>query len=152
MKNVRRGVAAVEFAVLLPLLLLLLLGVWEVGRMVEVQQLLTNAAREGGRQASTGIRTAAQVKDDVVRYLTQNGITSATASNVTVVNLTSAARSEPTQGEQLDQYRITVTIPFNSVRWILLNQITTAQNLTASADWYSMRDIPITVDPTIPLN
>lgn len=45
----RRGVAAVEAAVLLPLALMLMLGTWEVGRMVEVGQILNNAAREGGR-------------------------------------------------------------------------------------------------------
>ena len=53
-RRFRRGVAAVEAALLLPLALLLMLGTWEVGRMVEVSQILNNAAREGGRSASTG--------------------------------------------------------------------------------------------------
>jgi Flp pilus assembly protein TadG len=148
----RRAVAAVELALLLPLLVTLLLGAWEVGRMVEVQQLLTNAVREGGRQASTGSKTVAQVKADVVNYLVRNGITSVTANDVTVTNLTSSSRPEPTQAEQLDQFQVTVSIPFNSVRWILLNQITSASQLSATADWYSMRDIPITVASDIPLN
>ncbi len=51
----RRGVAAVELALLLPLILLLLMGLWEIGRAIDVQQLMSNAAREGGRQASTGM-------------------------------------------------------------------------------------------------
>lgn len=147
----RGGVAAVELAVVLPLLVLLLLGIWEVGRMVEVQQLLANAVREGGRQASTGVKTSIQIKDVVVRYLQQNGISTVSANDVTVTNLTDPSRP-PNQANQLDHFRVTVTIPVNSVRWILLNQITPAQNLTASADWYSMRDIPITVDNAIPLN
>ena len=58
----RRGVAAVEFAVCLPFILLMLVGLWEVGRMVEVQQLLNNSVREGGRQASTANIDAAAVK------------------------------------------------------------------------------------------
>ena len=148
----RRGVAAVELAVVLPFLLLLLLGIWEVGRMVEVQQLLTNAVREGGRQASTGVKTVAQVKDEVVQYLKNNGISKVSASDVTVVNLTEASRAQPADAVQLDQYRISVSIPFDSVRWILLDQITSAKTLTASADWYSTNDIPITVDYSIPLN
>lgn len=86
--GVRQGVAAVEMSVVLPFLLLLLLGVWEVGRMVEVQQLLCNAVREGGRQASTGAKTVAQVKADVVLYLTQNGISKVTTNDVTVTNIT----------------------------------------------------------------
>jgi Flp pilus assembly protein TadG len=148
----RRGIAAVELGVVLPLLLLLLVGIWEVGRMVEVEQLLVNAVREGGRQASTGVKTVDEVKDVVVRYLKQNGISAVSAQDVSVVNVTNAARYDPSMANQLDQFRITVSIPFDSVRWVLLDQITTVRTLTASADWYSMRDIPITVDYAIPLN
>ncbi len=42
----RRAAAAVEMALLAPLMTTLLLGIWEVARMVEVQQLVNNAARE----------------------------------------------------------------------------------------------------------
>src|SRR5947209_6013610 len=70
----RRGTAAVELAVCLPFLMILLVGVWEVGRMVEVKQLMCNAVREGGRQAATGTQTTAQVKQYVVNYLNTNGI------------------------------------------------------------------------------
>lgn len=147
----RRGVAAVELAVVLPLLLVMLLGAWEVGRMVEVQQLLTNGCREGGRQASTGSKDVTAVKQDVVNYLQRNGINSVSTSDVTVTNLTDSSRADPTVAAQLDRFRVTVTIPFNSVRWVLLNQITNAQYLSATVDWYSMRDIPITVNNQIPL-
>ena len=70
----RRGTAAVEAAVLLPLALMLMLGTWEVGRMVEVSQILNNAAREGGRSASTGQNTNSQVQQTVLNYLTNAGL------------------------------------------------------------------------------
>lgn len=44
-----RGAAAVEFAILLPLLLLLVLGIAEFGRAFNAQITLTQAAREGVR-------------------------------------------------------------------------------------------------------
>ncbi|MHB0960815.1 MAG: TadE/TadG family type IV pilus assembly protein [Pirellulaceae bacterium] len=47
----RRGVAAVELAIVLPILLLALVGIIEFGRAVMVQQIITNAAREGARRA-----------------------------------------------------------------------------------------------------
>src|SRR5262245_27387459 len=47
----RRGAAVVEFAVLAPVLFLLIFGMIEYGRMVMVQQLITNASREGARVA-----------------------------------------------------------------------------------------------------
>jgi len=44
-----RGAAAVEFALVLPLLLLLIFGLMEFGRLYNVQISLSNAAREGAR-------------------------------------------------------------------------------------------------------
>ena len=53
MKRMRRqrdrGAAAVEFALVLPLLLLLVLGILEFGRVFNIQISLSNAAREGAR-------------------------------------------------------------------------------------------------------
>lgn len=44
-----RGAAAVEFAMLLPILIMLAFGIMEFGRAYNVQATLTNAAREGAR-------------------------------------------------------------------------------------------------------
>ena len=63
-----RGAVAVEFAILLPLLLMLVLGTIEFGRAYNAQITLTNAARDGVRvmaiakspaDARTAARTAA---------------------------------------------------------------------------------------------
>lgn len=47
--NSERGAAAVEFAILLPLLVMLVLGTIEFGRAYNAQITLTNAARDGVR-------------------------------------------------------------------------------------------------------
>lgn len=44
-----RGAAAVEFALVLPILLLLVIGILEFGRAYHVQTTLSNAARDGVR-------------------------------------------------------------------------------------------------------
>ncbi|RZU66668.1 TadE-like protein [Microterricola gilva] len=44
-----RGAAAIEFALILPILLVLVLGIVEFGRAYNVQISLSNAAREGAR-------------------------------------------------------------------------------------------------------
>lgn len=49
-----RGAAAVEFALLLPLLLLLLFGIIDFGRALNAQITLTQAAREGARLDALG--------------------------------------------------------------------------------------------------
>ncbi len=47
-----KGAVAVEMAILLPLLLLILMGIIEFGRVFNVQISLTQAAREGARHAA----------------------------------------------------------------------------------------------------
>jgi Flp pilus assembly protein TadG len=49
-----RGAAAVEFALLLPVLLLLVFGIIDFGRALNAQITLTQAAREGARLAALG--------------------------------------------------------------------------------------------------
>jgi len=49
-----RGTAAVEFALVLPLLLLIVFGMIDLGRALNAQITLTEAAREGARLAAIG--------------------------------------------------------------------------------------------------
>jgi Flp pilus assembly protein TadG len=59
-----RGQALVEFALLVPILLLLILGVVEFGRAWNAYQVITDAAREGARVAVVN-NTSANVADSV---------------------------------------------------------------------------------------
>lgn len=78
-----RGVAAAEFALLLPALLLILLGIIEFGMIMYGREVVTNAAREGAR---AGIvqgppkRTEGEIINIAQTYLANTGINS---SNVT---------------------------------------------------------------------
>ena len=65
----RQGTAAVEFAVCLPLLFIILFGLWEVGRAVEVQNVAWNSAREGARDASMGQANLQAVATNLLLYL-----------------------------------------------------------------------------------
>ena len=74
----RRGAAAVEFAMVAPLFILLVFGMIEYGRMVMVQQLLTNGSREGARKAVLDGATTAEVQSVVSTYLQNASISGAT--------------------------------------------------------------------------
>jgi Flp pilus assembly protein TadG len=50
----RRGQAVVEFALVLPLVLIMVISVFEFARAWNIQQVLTDAAREGARLAVVG--------------------------------------------------------------------------------------------------
>lgn len=51
-KPKERGAAAIEMAIVLPLLLVILIGTMEFGRVFNVQNSLTQAARAGARHAA----------------------------------------------------------------------------------------------------
>jgi Flp pilus assembly protein TadG len=158
----RRGAVSVEAAVLISFLLLpIIAGVWEVGRLVETRQILDNACREAGRQASTGTRTPAQVRQTVLDYLDRNlpptyqgGVPIQPSSNVnvTITNLTTTGQDDPSQANQLDHFQITVVFPSANAKWIdLPGWMIPPAFLTAVGEWYSMKDIPLTVSTDIPI-
>ena len=76
----RRGAAVVEFAIVVPIFVLLVFGMIEFGRMVMVHQLLVGAAREGARQAIVNGATAVDVEQTVRNYLTATSIDGQEAS------------------------------------------------------------------------
>lgn len=82
-----RGAVAAEFALLLPLLLIILFGIIDFGMMMYSREIVTNAAREGAR---AGIvqgppkRTGGEILAIVDNYLTGTGV------NPTDVNFTTA--------------------------------------------------------------
>lgn len=105
----RRGVAAVEFAMVAPIFIVLVFGMIEYGRMVMVQQILTNASREGARIGVLDGTTTAQVTTAVTNYLTGASVTGAT------VAVTPSPPSSATYGNPVT---VTVSVPFSSVSWL----------------------------------
>ncbi|HET6343250.1 MAG TPA: TadE family protein [Gemmatimonadota bacterium] len=75
MKRRDSGQSLVEFAIVLPILLALLVGIFEFGVAWNRKQVLTNAAREGARLAVLpGISDPDTVDFVVDTYLTSAGI------------------------------------------------------------------------------
>jgi Flp pilus assembly protein TadG len=98
----------VEFAIVAPIFILLLLGMIEFGRMIMVQQVLTNAAREGARRAVIEGSTKSEVETQVNNYLANSSITGTTVT-VEPSNLSNLAFGDPV--------KVSVSVPFNSVTW-----------------------------------
>ena len=138
----RRAVAAVEFAVLLPLILTLLLGIWEVGRLIEIQQLVSNAAREAARQAATGQLQNSDVQDVVTDYLGEAGLTTThVTTTITITDPGGATITDVSQCNYLDGITITVSIPYSDVRWTLISMVTTpGQKISSTVQWISVVD------------
>src|SRR3954449_1910837 len=86
--NADRGATAVEFALLLPLLLLIVFGVVDFGRALNAKITLTQAAREGAGLAAVG-KSNADVTSRAQAAST--GLTGVTVA----VNATCPANSTP---------------------------------------------------------
>jgi hypothetical protein len=69
-----RGAELIEFALVLPLLLLLVLGIVDFGFLFQRLEVVTNAAREGARIAVLPGYNTDDVKDRVNDYLEEGGV------------------------------------------------------------------------------
>ena len=78
-----RGQAMVETAIVIPILLVLMVGIFEVGRAYETWQVLTNAAREGARMSVTPSSVEATTTALIRQYMANGQLPkSATAAVV----------------------------------------------------------------------
>ena len=73
----KNGQSVVEFALILPVLLMILLGIIEFGRLLETTNVLTSAAREGARAAAVSAPDVTQVNSAANNILSANNITGA---------------------------------------------------------------------------
>jgi Flp pilus assembly protein TadG len=147
----RCGIAAVEMAVVAPFVAILLVGLLQVGQLVKVNQIVSNAAREGARKASTGINTYSDVQTTVANYLTNAGITNQSGLTVTVYDVTqnnSGPQFNPSTANWLDQLQITVTLPYSNVQLVWF-PTTFSTVISAQAVWFSNQDqaYPTTITP-----
>ena len=84
----------------------------EFGRVIMVQQLLTNTAREGVRVGvlDSPTPTASTVVSTVTTYLQDGGISSGATVTLNLSEPTSAGYGQPVA--------VTVSIPFSSISWL----------------------------------
>ena len=120
----RRGTAAVEFALVVPVFFLLVFGMIEYGRMVMVQQVITNASREGARVGVLDGSTSSDVSTAVKNYLSAASISGAS---------TTCSPSTPSSAGYGQPVAVTVSVPFRSVSWLPTPLFLGGKTLTATS-------------------
>lgn len=166
----RAGVATVEAAVVLALLLVpVIIGVWEVGRLVYAQQVVTNAAREGARLAAQGrvvnlLGTPTEIsfnsgtpniKDTVYQAIVTGGLGGIAKTDVTILfgfegeTPSAAPTKNPYQGIKNEKFRVTVSIPWDKVRWINIGLVNPS-TVEYTVDWQMLVDDPFTLNADLP--
>ena len=124
-----RGSAAVEFALLLPLLLFMVCGIVDFGRALNAQITLTQAAREGVRLESLADSNSA----------VQTGAESAgtglslTASNVDIVDTCTSSSTASSSAEVEVTYTFSFITPIGAVAKLVGGSSSLGNNISMSA-------------------
>lgn len=111
-KHGRRGAALVEMAVVFPILLMLILGMVEAGRLGMVSQLVTTAARDGCRVAVLNGKTQANAEARIESVLEGGGISDYTVS-FSPSTFTTVKASDTS-----NFISVTVTVDYDDVTWL----------------------------------
>ena len=123
----RRGAAAVELAVVLPIFILMVFGIIEFGRAIMVHQILVNASREAARYAVVPNATQTVMNNKISQYMTAADITGYTTGiqiNGTVGTLASAASD--------DEIRVVISVPYSNVSWGIMGLIDSGRTFSVS--------------------
>lgn len=117
----QKGAAAVEFGIILPFLVLLVLGTIEFGVMFYNKQVLTNATREGARAGITGI-TNTEVQQIVLDYCNEKLINLDGSNELPIENIVVTP-------DGTDDLSVAVSFDYN----LLFSQIIGSTDITLSA-------------------
>ena len=128
-----RGAAAVEMAIVLPMLLLVLGGIVDLGRAFYGQVIISNAAREGARMVAVTGFTSTQIGDRVTLAATGVSPLVVPSGSLTVSQVACPSSPAPTDAGS-------VTVTATGFRWMMLNVVPRlfganipAPNLSATA-------------------
>ena len=110
-----RGVAMLELAIVLPILIMLLLGIIEMGRVMMLNNVSTNAVREASRRAIRQGMTNAEVLSTVNGYLDAGGV-SQTGRQVYIRN-SAGASVDLTTIKSHQMVSVEVQLPYANNTW-----------------------------------
>ena len=168
----RAGAASTEAALVLSVIVVpLMIGVWEIGRLVYAQQVVANAAREGCRLAAQGrtingqsttieilegskatpLPSTPNVWDTVYQAIVTGGLKGVPRADIDINFdfIDGTATRQPYEGLKGERFRVTVNVPFAKVRWINLGLVNPT-DVYFQADWRMLVDDPFVVNPSMP--
>lgn len=111
----RRGASVVEFAVLAPVMFLFIFGIIEFGRLMMVQEAMTNAAREACREASLATTINAADVDTAARNVMLSVMSDAANTGKVRVTMTPASMASVSSGTPCNVY---IEVNFSDVSWL----------------------------------
>jgi Flp pilus assembly protein TadG len=124
-RQLRSAVAAVEMAFVVPVLALIMVGMFELSRGVMVRQILTGAARKGCRTGILHQYGNINIINDVIDVMRDNGFDSTKfnpptigAINITVTDPNGNSLPDALNAPPGSTVSVQVVIPTTSVNWL----------------------------------
>lgn len=114
-RSPRKGAAAVEFAVVAPVLLLLIFGSIDFGRAMMVSNQLTGVAREGGRVGVLPTSSNLDIETTIASHLAAMELP---AGNVQTTILVNGVVANASTANSADLITVSVTVPYAEVSWL----------------------------------
>ena len=108
-----------EFALMAPILMLVVIGAIDTGQFANVNHVVSNASREGGRLAARyDTETANEVEAHVRAYLDGEFPGLSNGINVTVRDVNGSIANDLKSIETGSQLSVEVVLEFDAVRWL----------------------------------
>ena len=129
----RSGVAAVEMAFIVPILALIMIGMFELSWGIMVKQILTGAARKGCRTGILQLYGNSDIINDATNVMQDNGFDSTLfnppsigAVNITVTDPNGNSLPDALNAPSGSTISVQVVIPVTSVKWVTAYYLTTS--------------------------
>ena len=134
--NARQGNVSLEFALVLPVLVMLLLGIIEFSRALQVGQMVTNVAREGARQAIVTGTSNSDIEDmarDRLQEVLSLSVDDVAQCIVNITVVAAVGNSDPADevanAHPGDICRIEISVPYTVAQYTNLGFLNSAQFL-----------------------
>jgi Flp pilus assembly protein TadG len=130
----RTGAAALEFAIVAPLLILIFVGLMEFSRAMTVLGIIANASRSGARAGAITPGSYSDVVNAVGQTLTPAGL-AGTQTTVVQVNGVTVADDTSFKAQAVPGAAVSVqvSIPYNSISWLPGSRYLTGKTLAETA-------------------
>ena len=112
----RRGATAVEFALVATVFFMFVFAVFEIGRLMMLQQIMGEACRQGARRAILENASETTIVDQIEAKLAANTIPGATVE-ITWPN--KATQSNMANLGFQDPLTVRATVPYDDVSWLV---------------------------------
>jgi Flp pilus assembly protein TadG len=115
----RRGTAAVEFAVIAPVMLMLVFGMFEFGRAIMVLDLLNDVARQGARTGAVAGRANTDINTAVDTALSNTTLPARGSTGTTVtISVNGNTSKDASTAMSNDQIAVKVAVTVSMITWL----------------------------------